>query len=105
VFTNARLRLRLYPDGADPTMPPTDSGDIGNISLPNPTFEDRLFIYTFQDCLRPCMRTEDYWFDVELLEGSSSSLMWYVHNGVRLQQPYGEQVPAADETFTLEIVP
>ena len=55
-------------------------------------------------CDTPCTKTEDYHLVVELLEGDSLRLTWYVHNGVRLYEPYGESVPAPDEELSIEVV-
>lgn len=94
----------MYPDGGDPTMLPGKTIEIGNVSLPTLSSEYGLFVRTFEDCPTPCVRTEDYRFDFELVEGDSTELTWYADNAVRLSEPYGEDVPADDETFTLELV-
>jgi hypothetical protein len=104
-YTRARIRVSVYPDGGSPSMLPGKTIELGGPGAVGNNFDYDQYLDTFENCDTPCVRTEDYWYEVELLEGASTTLSWYAHNAVRLQEPYGEHVPAADETFTIDVVP
>lgn len=103
-YTRARVRVSVFPDGGDPMTPPGRTIDLGGPGAVGTNFEHDMYMRTFEDCLSPCVRTEDYRFEVQYLEGDPTTVSWYASNAVRLQELDGEDVPADDETFTLELV-
>jgi hypothetical protein len=103
-YTRARIRVSVYPDGGDPMTDPGRTIELGGPGAVGTNFEHDMYMRSFEDCLSPCVRTEDYRFDVEFLEGDPTTVSWYASNSIRLQELEGEDVPADDETFTLEVV-